>query len=67
MSLYDEPLPQSSDISAGRKAFMHLSHLDELICFNNEEMEYDQLLVIRDKCKQLGAGLDIIISNRDGF
>ena len=64
MSNYEET-PVGNDISTSRKAFMHLSILDELICFRNENIEYDQLLVIRDKCKQLGAGLDVIISNRD--
>lgn len=54
-------------IPAFVKAFMHLSLLDEIVCFRNDEIDYDYLLQIRDKCKQLGAGLDIIINNRNGI
>ena len=61
----ENDIVSEGEITATRKAFMHLSLLDEIICFRNEEIEYDALLVIRDKCKMLGAGLDKIIENRD--
>ena len=43
---------------------MHLSLLDEIICFRNEDIASDHLIEIGEKCKRLGVTCDKLLDNR---
>ena len=50
---------------AHRLAFMHLSILDEIICFRSENIETDHLIEIGEKCRRLGEACNILIDGRE--
>ena len=62
----NEEQQQKEEPAAHRKAFMHLSLLDEIICFHADEIESDYLIEIGEKCKQLGKACDTLLNNRVG-
>jgi len=54
-----------NETPAHRLAFMHLSLLDEIICFRNDSIESDHLIEICEKCRRLSETCKILLDNRE--